>query len=291
MSTTAVILVLLSTFLHAGWNLLLGTQKTSYMLLHISLIVFLAGIGPVLFVEFWGEPLPTQVWGYLIVTGIFQAIYGLGLTRGYQHGDFTVVYPIARALPILILAVIDVLRGYAPSPVAWVGMILVLTGCLMVPQRSLQNLHFSHYLNRAMFWVLVTAIGTIGYTTVDNAAAAYLPVGPVAAARYGIFEFGSAALFYWLILVMLREPTGGGNGWRDWKVPVFGAVGLFGAYWLILWSYQLSAHTSYVVALRQFSIVIGVVFGVIHFRDPAPRLRISASLAIVAGIACIALGG
>jgi drug/metabolite transporter (DMT)-like permease len=68
-------------------------------------------------------------------------------------------------------------------------------------------------------------------------------------------------------------------------------VGLFGAYWLILWSYQLSTHTSYVVALRQFSIVIGVVIGVIHFRDPAPGLRIFASLAIVTGIFCIALGG
>lgn len=142
-----------------------------------------------------------------------------------------------------------------------------------------------------MFWVLLTALGTIGYTVVDNAAAAYLPVGPAAAARYGIFEFGSAALFYWLILRTLREPAGDGNSCRGWQLTVLGAVGLFGAYWLILWSYQLSVQTSYVVALRQFSIVIGVVVGAIHFRDPAPGLRISASLAIVAGIACIALGG
>jgi drug/metabolite transporter (DMT)-like permease len=73
-------------------------------------------------------------------------------------------------------------------------------------------------------------------------------------------------------------------------VPILGAIGFFGGYWLVLWSYQLSPQASHVVALRQLSIVIGVV-GTILFREPAPALRISASLVIVAGIACIALAG
>ncbi|MCB8945767.1 MAG: hypothetical protein H6658_18620 [Ardenticatenaceae bacterium] len=46
-------------------------------------------------------------WPYLLVTGCFQAMYYLGLLQGYKSGDFTVVYPVARALPVLILAFVD----------------------------------------------------------------------------------------------------------------------------------------------------------------------------------------
>jgi drug/metabolite transporter (DMT)-like permease len=45
------------------------------------------------------------------------------------------------------------------------------------------------------------------------------------------------------------------------------------------------------VALRQFSIVIGVVVAVFLFHEPARGLRIGAALTIAVGIACIALAG
>jgi drug/metabolite transporter (DMT)-like permease len=79
--------------------------------------------------------------------------------------------------------------------------------------------------------------------------------------------------------------------WQRWKFPLFGGVAMFGAYWLILWAYQISPQASYVVALRQFSIVLGVVTGSFLFREPARGLRISASLIIVVGIVLIILGG
>jgi drug/metabolite transporter (DMT)-like permease len=170
-------------------------------------------------------------------------------------------------------------------------MFLVLTGCVVMPLESLRDFKPSYYWNYAMVWIMVTALGTVGYTAVDNAATELIPSGALVAARYGIFEFALTALFFWLILKGVRQPTGGPGAWSGWKWPAIGAIGFFGAYWLILWSYQISPQASYVVALRQFSIVIGVVMGAFLFREPAPGLRIGASLAIVAGIACIALVG
>jgi drug/metabolite transporter (DMT)-like permease len=278
--------------MHAGWNLLVGSQKqTSYTLLRIILVITAVGLGPALIAEFWGTHFSLRVWGYLVVTGIFQAIYHFGLVQGYKNGHFTVVYPVARALPILLVALIDVVQGHAPSPISWLGMMLVLGGCIVMPLESLHNFKLSYYFNSAIVWIIVTALGTVGYTTVDNAATEFIDSGPIAAARYGIFEFALTALFYWLLLRGLGFPTCGQGGWPGWKWPLMGAVCLFGAYWLVLWSYQISPQTSYVVALRQFSIVIGVVIGVFLFREPAPGLRISASLTIVGGIACIALAG
>jgi len=293
MPITAVILIVTSTFLHASWNLLVKARRAGDMLLRITLVIVVPGIGPILFAEFFGTPFPLRVWLYAAGAGVSLAVYNLGLTRGYQTGHFTVVYPVARALPILIVAVSDILRGHAPAGWAWTGMALVLAGCIVTPLESLRRFRASTYLNRTMVWIIVTALGTVGYTIIDHAAAGFIPPGPLSAARYGVLEFTFSALFFWLVLLAFNREAvqNWDNSWQSWQQPIFGGLAMFGAYWLILWAYQISAQASYVVALRQFSIVLGVVVGSFLFKEPARGLRISASLAIVGGIALIISGG
>lgn len=287
----ALFLVLISSFIHAGWNLIVGSQRSSYAVLRITLVVSVVGLGPALAAEFWGQPFPATVWAYLAATAIFQACYYLGLSLGYQSGYFSTVYPIVRALPIMLVAVVDAVRGDMPTPLAWLGMGLVSIGCLVIPLESLRSFDIALYRNRTMLWIVVAALGTVGYSVLDNAAAEVMPPGPLAAARYGIFEFAFATPIYWLFLKGLGQPTAGPNSWQSWKWPAIGALGLFGAYWLILWSYQLTPQASYIVALRQLSIVIGVAVGVFLFHEPARGLRIGAAFVIAGGVACIALAG
>ncbi|MFN8457848.1 MAG: EamA family transporter [Anaerolineae bacterium] len=259
--------------------------------MQITIFISVVGLGPALLGEFWGTPFSAQVWLYLTVAGVFQALYYLGLTHGYRTGDFTVVYPVARALPILLVAAADVARGKSPAPLAWLGMLAVSIGCVIVPLKSIHEFHWSQYWNRAMIWIVVTALGVVGYTVVDKAAAELIPAGPLAAARYGVWETISSAVCFWLILRVSGQPLGGLGDWQGWKWPVIGAFGMFGAYWLILWSYQLSPQASYVLALRQLSIVIGVAVGATLFHEPARMLRLSASVVIALGVVCIALVG
>jgi drug/metabolite transporter (DMT)-like permease len=287
----AIILILISTFIHAGWNMLIRSQQNSYTFLRITIVISVVGMGPALLAEFWGKPFPLQVWVYLALAGVFQAIYYLGLSQGYQKGDFTVVYPVARTLPILLIALADVARGRAPSSIAWIGMVAVSLGCIVTPLESLQNFKISYYWNRAMIWIVVTAVGVVGYTIVDKAAAELIDAGPWTAARYGVYETALSAIAYWLVLKGMGHSTGEPTGWQGWKWPALGAVGVFGAYWLILWSYQLSPQASYVVALRQLSIVIGVALGSMLFREPAPALRLGAAVVIAVGVAGIVLIG
>jgi drug/metabolite transporter (DMT)-like permease len=170
-------------------------------------------------------------------------------------------------------------------------MVAVSIGCLITPMESIRNFKLSYYWNRAMIWIVVTALGIAGYSIVDKVAAELIEPGPWTAARYGIYETLFSGLAYWLVLKVLGQPTGAATGWQGWKWPVVGAVGVFGAYWLILWSYQLSVQASYVVALRQLSIVIGVALGGMLFREPAPALRFSAAVMIALGVAGIVLIG
>jgi len=291
MPPLAIFLVLLSSFLHAGWNLIFRNQRSDSTFLRIALVTSLVGLGPVLIAELGPQPLLVHVWGYLILAGVFQAIYYLGLTQGYRHGDFTVIYPIARTLPVLLVAVGDVARDRAPSLMAWLGMILVSIGCIIIPLESWRGFSFGRYWNRAMLWAVVTALAIVGYTITDKIAADFIEPGPWAAARYGIFENTASVGVYWLLLKGLGRPTGDHSGWAGWGWAAMAALGVFGSYWLILWSYQLAAQASYVVALRQFSIIVGVALGALFLREAAPLLRLSAACVIVCGIAGIVLGG
>lgn len=291
MTFLPIFLVLVSAFLHAGWNLLAHTRRDQQTLfLRVSILVGLLGAGPALLAEWRGPAFPPAVWGLLLLTGAFQGLYFFGLTRGYRSGDFTVVYPVARALPVLALALVDVARGHPPSLVGWAGMILVSVGCFVVPLDSLRGFTLSRYWNRTMLWVLLIAAGTVGYSTVDKIALEMLPQGPVFAARYSIWEAATTVPPLWLLLRWSGEPPALERGLAGWKWPAIAAIFIFGGYWLVLWAYQLSPYASYIVAMRQFSIVLGVALGARLFREPAGRLRLSAAMVIAVGIVCIVVG-
>ncbi len=291
MSALALGLVLLSTLFHAGWNLFAHTHRgDAGLFLRAALVAGLVGVGPALWLQFAGQPLPPLVWLLLPVTGFFQAVYLLGLFMGYRSGDFTVVYPVARALPVLALALADTLRGRSPTALGMLGMLLVTVGCLLAPLVSLHRVPWERYRNRTLLWVLVTAGATVGYTLVDKIALERAPPGLLTAARYGSLQWFLAvpylyAALRWLIRV--EVPLGGRRQWRQAALMTLFVVG---AYIPILWVYQLTPRASYVVALRQFSIVLGVVGGILVFHEPAARLRLTAALLITGGIALVSLG-
>jgi uncharacterized membrane protein len=83
----------------------------------------------------------------------------------------------------------------------------------------------------------------------------------------------------------------GNDEFVGWKEPFWGAVMNFGAYWLVLWAYQLAQHVSYIVALRQFSIIIGVILAFIIYKEKGFRVRFTGSFIITVGLILISLWG
>jgi len=288
MSILPVGLTLLSAFFHAGWNLLARQLRDQDIFLRVPLLISAIGIIPALIAEFTGPSIFPKVWLYIIFAGTFQGFYMWGLTQGYQSGDFTVVYPIARALPVLLIAIADILFGHAPQPIGWLGIGLVSLGCILSPLRSLHDYSPRIYWNKTTLWIMVTAMATVGYTILDNLAANYRQAGLWSAVRYQVFEMCFCFISFWLILMIFHQPTNLIGELGTWKKPALMGLLLFSAYSLVLWAYQLSFNTSYIVALRQFSVVVGVVIAAFLFREAAPLLRISAALMITIGVTCIA---
>ncbi len=284
MSPLPAALVLTSTLLHAGWNLLAHARRGDPALLWRAYVVTgLVGLPLVLTAVVRGE-IPGAVLGLVALSGLTMATYSTGLTAGYRSGDFTVVYPVARALPVLLLGLFDVARGRAPSPLGWLGMGLVTLGCMIAPLRSLREIRLERYLNRTGLWVSVTALGTLGYSGLDKIAQEMMPPGPGSALRYILLQaLFTAPWLYLSLRLVAKVPVSPGDAPR-WRWGAVAGLFITGAYGLILWAYQLVPQVSYVVAFRQLSIVWGVLLGSWLFQEPARNLRLAAAGAIACGV-------
>jgi uncharacterized membrane protein len=138
--------------------------------------------------------------------------------------------------------------------------------------------------------MLLTAVGTVGYTLLDKIASEVVLQGPATAARYGYLYFVISFIAYRALLRIFRreEQESRAVGWR---FPFYAAFLTFGAYWLILWAYQLSRHASYVVAFRQFSIVIGVILGFAIYKEQGLVVRVVGTSMITLGLVLVGLWG
>lgn len=284
-------MVLLSALIHAGWNLLIRSHDLSRQLLRVPLLLSVVGLGPALWWSLQEKFFSPTLVLLLLLTGCFQAIYYLGLAIGYQRGDFTLVYPLVRALPVLFIGLFDLARGNRPSAVAWLGLWMVTMGCLLIPHTSWRSLQWRAYRSNTLLWVVVAAAGTVGYSAVDKMAAEVMAPGPLTAGCYFVWELLACLWPFALGLRLMGQPLGLQPWRRGWGWAALAGLGTFLSYWLILWAYQTATHASYVVAMRQFSIVLGAVAGAFLFQEPARGLRIPAALLITAGIMLIAVSG
>lgn len=314
MPLAAIILVFLSATTHATWNLLAHSQQkvSGNLFLRCLIIAGLAGLCSELVAEWQGDRFPIPLWGAILISGVVHAAYYFGLTMGYRHGNFTMVYPVSRALPVLFLAGFDVLRGYEPSLLGWSGIILVMVGCAIAPLQSLQAVSFRDYWNWAAVWVLAIVLATVAYTAIDKIAVdVLLPHQMASSARYELLQAFFTIPCLWVMLQFIEEEnpnqlkelpvadlTSGEEPiasrsslfsfLANWKPAILFSLFVFGSYWFMLLAYQFSARVSYLTSLRQISIVLGVVVGTLILREPSPRLRISAAILITLGCLCIA---
>lgn len=120
---------------HAWWNLILKQTGggTGFFLLFSGFSCVLPA--PVAFFVWWIEQ-PVMGWQQFAILGgsaTLHLLYFLALDHGYQHGDLSIVYPLARGTgPVLTLCGAMLLLGERPSIVAIGGSLLIAFAVLML---------------------------------------------------------------------------------------------------------------------------------------------------------------
>ena len=136
MSGFVIAIVIASTFMHAGWNLLAvysGSEGDFYR--QMLVITIIVGFLPAVISEIMTGSMTRLAWICVVASGFGAAFYLFGLAWAFHLSDFTIVYPVARALPVFFIALSDIQRGRLLSPLGWVGILLVVIGSVLIPQQ------------------------------------------------------------------------------------------------------------------------------------------------------------
>ncbi|GAB2880274.1 DMT family transporter [Microbulbifer echini] len=232
----------------------------------------------------------------LLGSGFSQMVYMGGLALAYQRADIGLVYPIARALPVLLVALATVLLGQVLPWVAWMGMLLVTIGCLLVPLVYFRQWHWRVYWRADCAWALVAALGTVGYSLADKGALLYLEVALDGAVAPPVMAYGYLGLQFFACGVWLLCSCMGRVGRAqlvqslgDLKLGVVTGLMMGATYGLVLLAITMTDNVSYVVALRQLSIPLGVGFAIWLLNEPAHRPQLLGMGLVCAGLIAVSL--
>ena len=290
MTAAAFGLVLISAFLHALWSTSIKASRDplAFNLLQ-AMLTLVPGLVVIACLDL--AALPKEVWLALLGTSVSHGIYFFLLSRSLERGDLTLVYPIARSTPALLPVVAVPVLGESVSVAGAVGIATVVVGMWLVSTRG--EVSWRALVGPGIGFAYLTLLSTVAYSLFDKAAMAGLDevaLGgiPVAIAFYFLLSSGGLLCFLPLALPGLDRRGLVCTARAEWKqVAMAACAGLLG-YGLILEAYR-SAPASYVVAVRQTSVLFAMGFGIRLLHEGPGRARLLGATATVVGVVLIAL--
>lgn len=274
MSFGVFMAVMGAAFLHATWNALikLGASKLTGMLI-LTLVQGAAGLVIAL-----SRPWPeTQVWVWLLASGIFHSAYKLFLAYAYEQGDLSRVYPIARgAAPLIVILFSAAFLADVILHWEYVGVFVLGLGILTMAQ----GVFTSGESRRLIPFAVGSAMATAGYSIVDGLGAR---VSGDATAYVG-WLFALDALFFTPVCLMLRGRGVLRADRAAWGMGALAAVASYAAYAIAVWAMTV-APIALVAALRETSILFAVLIGWVLFGERLGFTKTIAATLIVGGVA------
>ena len=300
MTSSAALLILTAALLHALWNMYsrkFRVTSSAFCIggLSLSLALFLAS-GLVT------DALPILTFEYLAIiafSSVFQALYFIGVVNAYACGHLSLSYPLLRSIPILLVLIYTLLAGdiSAISAVAVGGGLLIILGCTLLPMASARDFKLSNYTGRMMGFVMLAAFGTAGYSVVDSWGMQQLANGSPQASMVavsmtyvciqvfctslllGMFSLSRSSYRQEFLETICKHKL------RSISVSLMTML----AYAPVLAAMTMVTNVSYVVALRQVSIPIAFLLGILVLQESSYRVRWFAVLIISLGLVLSAL--
>jgi drug/metabolite transporter (DMT)-like permease len=283
--------VLGSALLHAIWSAAIKDSRDPLAFNLLQKCFFALGLLAVAFGFDWSE-VPLAVWRLVALTGVAHGLYFYWMSRSYEGADLSLVYPIVRSTPALLPFVAIGLLGESVSVAGALGIAIVVAGMWLVHTQG--DLRLSALLRPGLGFAYLTLLATVVYSLADKAAMARLAAVPWSGPLPRSFVYfwlitgANAALFVPLALRRVRAPLFREVARAEWHRAAGAVLISVASYTLILEAFQ-RAPASYVVAVRQMSVLFAVAIGAFALREQPGRPRVLGALATVVGVALIAL--
>ncbi|WP_312320628.1 DMT family transporter [Stenotrophomonas sp.] len=273
MSLSLFCIVVFAGLLHASWNAIV--KRGSDTLLTTLLVTGSAALISALLLPFV-PALDPRSWPWLAASTVLQAGYYVLVARTYRVTDMSASYPVMRGLaPLLVAAVGAQWLGEALPPLAWGGIGVVCLGILSM----------AHGIDRRHLALpLINAAVIATYTLVDATGARLSGSAP--AYTLWLFLLSGLPLPVWALCTRAGQLRAYARD--NWGYGVVGGVGTLVSYGLALWAMTL-APVAMVSALRETSILFGVLISAWVLRERVTRRRWLAAGLIVAGAVMLRL--
>ena len=295
MSPGAIGLVLLSAAIHVGWNFLTKSSASpkafSLLVGIITITIFIAAIPIIPF-----NLIPLNAWVYIVFSGAIHMVYFTSLSSAYETGDISFVYPIARSAPAFVPVAAFLILGEKISVRGLLGIVIVVIGVFLIQLRGkakseLKMLWLS-IKQKDSIWAFVTLGTVVFYTLVDKAGMVALSqVTEIAHGMHGpiyfLLEKTLCFLLFWIFIWRNTKSTFGYVLKYEWPKAVAATLGTMASYSLILHVMQFEI-VSYIVTLRQSSVLIAVLVGRLALKEPYGRLRIIIAIVMLGGFFLVA---
>lgn len=279
MTDLALILVLIAALLHASWNAMVkAAGDRALVLACIAAANTVAGAS---LIALFGVP-ALESWAFVAASALLHYVYYWFLFQAYRFGDLSQVYPIARgSAPLLVALGAQLFAGEVLPWLAWAGIWTVSAGIGLL---SLSSRASRTADPRAVLAAFATGFLIACYSVVDGMGVR-LSGNPFA---YIGWLFATEAAVVAVIAYRRR------GQWRHLALPavrymVLGASAVV-AYALAIYANLLAAMGT-VSAVREVSVVIAALIGVIVFRERPWRVRLIAAAIVAAGVVILALSG
>lgn len=276
-------LVMISAITHSMWNYLAktGKDKEAYMLvMNIAGFILLIPIYWILLPDF---SFPIEALPFLIISSLAETVYFLGLGKAYEKGDLSVVYPVARSSPMFVAIIAVFLLDEKINLWGIFGIMLIFIGVYMLHLKSLKRdelLAPLRYIREpASKYALLAALGTTIYSISD---------------KIGVTTISPIQYSFWLgiiipsLLIITIVPRKGIEKIRDEldgsivRISL-SAILMRGGYLLVLFAMSI-AQVSYILALRQVSVVLGALLGIVLLKEKYGKIRLIGSIIILIGV-------
>lgn len=218
---------------------------------------------------------------HLGVSAVLQVVYFVLVAAAYRAADMSYAYPLMRGTAPLIVAVLSgVVLGEVLTPGAWAGVALI---CGSVLALTLLNRRAGGNLLATAF-ALGNATVIAAYTLVDGAGARLS---------------GQVASYTLWLSLLTAPPLLGWAAWRHgpallpylrarWWVGLGAGAATLGSYGLAHWA-MTRAPVAATAALRETSILFGMVIAALVLKERVGPARLAAGAAIALGAATLRL--
>lgn len=290
MSNLAFTLIIISAVMHAIWNLLVKQSRHKTVFIwwmfaaSFALFTVLLPLVP--------EPFrwPGRETVLMIAIGAVSfMLYHLLNGRAYQDGDLSVVYPLSQTSMIYVPIWGVILLGERLSLPGIAGILMVILGTFSVQMRSISLPELARPLRdfrspsvrAALLAGFIYSIGSI-------------------AEKNGVRQYTPVYFTYFLVLVMLLLMSMNLSRPKyrlhiadelraNWRLILASGPVVMASFLTFRFGLNL-APVGYAVPVRQVSIMVGVLIGILFLRETCGRMRLLSAGLIVAGAVLIRFG-